>query len=667
MNVNLIMNNFNQLKENIQKDFNDEKIISNNYFNFEELITYREYNINILEKLYFYLINKCSQLKKLSNNNNLIIFLCCIFKYIHIKKNNFIYHLGEKNNNIYFILNGKCKILLSKEKEVYMSEEEYILFLLKLYYYDEKELFKRTIINNSNLYGVNSYYYFDRLLLNYSEKYKDIKLYSENIINDNIIEGNEQKLIQEKYLISILIKTIKKIEKKGHLLKSNLLNTNYEEYIKRTHPIFIIKETEEENELMTKNVREKCLISYYINGPTLSKGDYFNEQFTINNSENVAIVSLEDVYLGIITNDCFNFEIINENFYSNKKINIESILSHPIFKGVSKEIFDNYFSKRFKFNVGIKGDFLFKTGDIPTNIYFLKKGIVEMIYKNKIISIYDNSDIIGAENCYNNDNKYFLSAKIKSDKIEYFSLTNTQMKKIINENKTIRTNYKQYISITKNLIAENINKIVNKYKIKSKIKIDTIFPKISRDLLTKFSIKNILKGKKNYSGPKKLKTLINIKDNENILLKKEKERKGKETIDKDCDFENLESYDIYNLKSKSYKLIPIKLNKKKLIIEKKDEINNNTKNNSQNKENSISLSKDNISLTKEIKILFQNRLPHFTKLSFRKKKLNKINLSNRSNKNVSEKIPNKKLKIIKLNEMTISNYSKTKLKIEKSF
>ncbi len=548
-----------------------------------------------------------------------------------------------------------------------MSEEEYILFLLKLYYYDEKELFKRTIINNSNLYGVNSYYYFDRLLLNYSEKYKDIKLYSENIINDNIIEGNEQKLIQEKYLISILIKTIKKIEKKGHLLKSNLLNTNYEEYIKRTHPIFIIKETEEENELMTKNVREKCLISYYINGPTLSKGDYFNEQFTINNSENVAIVSLEDVYLGIITNDCFNFEIINENFYSNKKINIESILSHPIFKGVSKEIFDNYFSKRFKFNVGIKGDFLFKTGDIPTNIYFLKKGIVEMIYKNKIISIYDNSDIIGAENCYNNDNKYFLSAKIKSDKIEYFSLTNTQMKKIINENKTIRTNYKQYISITKNLIAENINKIVNKYKIKSKIKIDTIFPKISRDLLTKFSIKNILKGKKNYSGPKKLKTLINIKDNENILLKKEKERKGKETIDKDCDFENLESYDIYNLKSKSYKLIPINLNKKKLIIEKKDEINNNTKNNSQNKENSISLSKDNISLTKEIKILFQNRLPHFTKLSFRKKKLNKINLSNRSNKNVSEKIPNKKLKIIKLNEMTINNYSKTKLKIEKSF
>ena len=564
MNVNLIMNNFNQLKENIQKDFNDEKIISNNYFNFEEIITYREYNINILEKLYFYLINKCSQLKKLSNNNNLIIFLCCIFKYIHIKKNNFIYHLGEKNNNIYFILNGKCKILLSKEKEVYMSEEEYILFLLKLYYYDEKELFKRTIINNSNLYGVNSYYYFDRLLLNYSEKYKDIKLYSENIINDNIIEGNEQKLIQEKYLISILIKTIKKIEKKGHLLKSNLLNTNYEEYIKRTHPIFIIKETEEENELMTKNVREKCLISYYINGPTLSKGDYFNEQFTINNSENVAIVSLEDVYLGIITNDCFNFEIINENFYSNKKINTESILSHPIFKGVSKEIFDNYFSKRFKFNVGIKGDFLFKTGDIPTNIYFLKKGIVEMIYKNKIISIYDNSDIIGAENCYNNDNKYFLSAKIKSDKIEYFSLTNTQMKKIINENKTIRTNYKQYISITKNLIAENINKIVNKYKIKSKIKIDTIFPKISRDLLTKFSIKNILKGKKNYSGPKKLKTLINIKDNENILLKKEKERKGKETIDKDCDFENLESYDIYNLKSKSYKLIPINLNKKKI-------------------------------------------------------------------------------------------------------
>ena len=117
MNVNLIMNNFNQLKENIQKVFNyDEKI--NDYFNFEELITYRDFNINILEKLYFYLINKCNLLIKLSNNKNLIIFLCCIFKYIHIKNNNFIFHLGEKNNNIYFILKGKCKILLSKEKEM---------------------------------------------------------------------------------------------------------------------------------------------------------------------------------------------------------------------------------------------------------------------------------------------------------------------------------------------------------------------------------------------------------------------------------------------------------------------------------------------------------------------------------------------------------------------
>ena len=664
MNVNLIINIFNQLKENIQNHFNNEEIIYNDYFNFEELLSNREYNINILEKLYFYLINKCNLLKKLSKNNDLIIFLCCIFKFIHIKNNNFIYHLGEKNNNIYFILKGKCKIFLSKEKEVYMTEEEYILFLLNLYYYDEKELFKRTIINNNNLYGVNSYYYFERLLLNYSEKYKDIKLYSENIINGNIIEGNEEKLIQEKYLISILIKTIKKLGKKGHLLKSYLLNKNYEEYIKRTHPIFIIKDTEEENEYMTKNIKKKCLISYYINGPILSKGDYFNEQFTINHSENVAVVSLEDVYFGIITNDSFKFDIINDNFYSIKKINIESILSHPIFKGVSKEIFENYFFKRFKFNVGLKGDFLFKTGDIPNNIYFLKKGIVEIIYKDKIISIYDNSDIIGAENCYNDDNKYFLSAKIKSDKIEYFSLTNNQMKKILNENKIIRINYKNYISITKNLINENINKLVNKYISNSKIKIDSIFPKISRDLLIKFSIKNILKGKKSYSGPKNLKTILNLKDKESILIKKEK----KEVIDKDYDLENIENFNIYNLKSKSYKLIPIKLNKKQLIIDKKDEINNKTKNYSLNKDNSISLSKDNnISLTKEIKILFQNRLPHFTKLSFRKKKLNKINLSNRSYKNISEKIPNRKLKIIKLNEMTYNNYSKTKLKIEKSF
>ena len=46
--------------------------------------------------------------------------------------------------------------------------------------------------------------------------------------------------------MSLLIKINKKISKKSHYLKPSIINNNYNEYINRIYPIFLLKESKEE-------------------------------------------------------------------------------------------------------------------------------------------------------------------------------------------------------------------------------------------------------------------------------------------------------------------------------------------------------------------------------------------------------------------------------------
>ena len=68
-------------------------------------------------------------------------------------------------------------------------------------------------------------------------------------------------------------------------------------------------------------------------------------------------------------------------------------------------------------------------------------------------------------------------------------------------------------------------------------------------------------------------------------------------------------------------------------------------------------------------MIFNDRLPNFKKIpiALRNNKLNKILLSNRSNKSIFTHSTKRNIQIIKLNEMTKSNYEITKSKIEKSY
>ena len=77
-----------------------------------------------------------------------------IFHYMKKEKNEIIVKEGEKGDEFFLILKGKVAILVLEPKYYYMTEEEYILHLLKLKQNNENECIKQTIIQNQLIYPI---------------------------------------------------------------------------------------------------------------------------------------------------------------------------------------------------------------------------------------------------------------------------------------------------------------------------------------------------------------------------------------------------------------------------------------------------------------------------------------------------------------------------------
>ena len=92
------------------------------------------------------------------NVDNTVIKISKCIKYVSIPKNNYVLKLGEKGNAFYLILKGKVSIMVVEYKKVYLTIEDYLIFLLKLYYFKEKELLKETIFLNKHRYMIEGHF-----------------------------------------------------------------------------------------------------------------------------------------------------------------------------------------------------------------------------------------------------------------------------------------------------------------------------------------------------------------------------------------------------------------------------------------------------------------------------------------------------------------------------
>ena len=82
-----------------------------------------------------------------------------------------LYKYGDKKTSIYFIISGECSVLAPYEEKSKLTEEEYILYLTKLFYYDEMALLETAIRTNRGLFDIHSPYHFEKVIERYLDRY----------------------------------------------------------------------------------------------------------------------------------------------------------------------------------------------------------------------------------------------------------------------------------------------------------------------------------------------------------------------------------------------------------------------------------------------------------------------------------------------------------------
>ena len=351
-----------------------------------------------------------------------------------ITKNELIIQQGESANNFYIILRGNLKVLKLRPYEYYMTNEEYISYLLYLRKNNQLEIIHQSKHYNNLIYPIPEN--FDNFVKNLAkslsgdtyQNMENLKKEAEEV--DTFIckqqQTNEENIIKlspEEYMQKFKVpeEVINNTEKISNFIneKSDITNLKEIEKIK----------------LLMKD-RKKVTIPSYVEFIQLYTGDTFEDQAFENHSGlyQSSVISLDDEgYLGYINKKKYTLLIHESVEKRNKKI--FGLLVYFSFLRVNNQI---TFEKKYLTYINNKvfnfGQELFKEGEESENTFFVTEGeyelstikniieVNEMIieYKkiltklnpsNKIKQIYD----IEAEKKQNND--LILNKKFRSEEM----------------------------------------------------------------------------------------------------------------------------------------------------------------------------------------------------------------------------------------------------------
>ena len=249
-----------------------------------------------------------------------------LLNYEHFPKNRFIFKFGEKAEKFYIILKGKVEFCVPKVNKLFMNEEEYILFLVKLRFNEETELIKKNLENNkiSFNFGDN----FDQFVLKTLNKHEEEK---ENIYSEEI------------YLCFKKIRELF-IEKKSKSDNKEVITM--EEYLKRSS----FTEIKSQNANNVENKRKQLNIYQYEKTNTYEDGDCFglSSSKSKGHKRSTTAISLENCDFAILDKKTYD-QILNKITKKAKEKLYQLVMSHKIFNPISQANFNHKYSHMFRF------------------------------------------------------------------------------------------------------------------------------------------------------------------------------------------------------------------------------------------------------------------------------------------------------------------------------
>ena len=84
------------------------------------------------------------------NVSDLLKSICISLKYEYLEKSNIIFKIGDKGDKFYILLKGKATIYKAKASRKFLTEADYLKYLIKLKYYNETYLLNQCLNNKHN-------------------------------------------------------------------------------------------------------------------------------------------------------------------------------------------------------------------------------------------------------------------------------------------------------------------------------------------------------------------------------------------------------------------------------------------------------------------------------------------------------------------------------------
>ena len=300
------------------------------------------------------------------------------------EKGKFLIKLNNKINYVYFLIVGRLSLMKPLEiKNIKMTYDEYIKYLLELKFTKEFYIFEEVLKLNSSILYFQSKMHFQNF----------IKLYFlnkiQNELKNNLTYPNIEDYLTKYYLEFEDIEFNKEQLKETYIKSHKSSNNEWEIYLKILFQInnedsiflssynFIFENKETKIDF---TIIRYDIISY------LNPGNYFGDEEK-DNLNNICLRVEEDSIIAFISKEKFN-EIIYEN--SLKKERLKKLLflwENFIFKKISPIDFEKNYISYFNQCEYQRNEYLFKQDNEITNLYLIKEGQVTIYFYGNLIDI----------------------------------------------------------------------------------------------------------------------------------------------------------------------------------------------------------------------------------------------------------------------------------------
>ena len=404
-----------------------------------ELLKDRKFQEINIESIYHYLESFKTFISLLKNQTSLTLenILTEISKQIELRKiykNELLFQQGEIADNFYIILKGNLKVFKLIPREYYMTNEEYISYLLDLRMNDQIEIIKQSKHYNNLVYPISEH--FDSFVKNLSSKvagalYVDMHNLMEKAEEVYKYIYQEQENNQKKIIKFSPEEYIQKFKVSSDIINNTEIINNF---INEKIDMNNVKEINEIKLLMKD--RKKVTIPCYVEFIKLTTGDTFEDQAFENHGSQYqsSVISLDDGYLGFFNKKKYNL-LLHESIEKRNKKLFSLLVYFSFMKLNNQFIFEKkyltYFNDKI-FNVHYE---LFKEEEECENTFFVTEGEYELSMNKNIIEVNEmiieykkilkklnpsnttNKQIFDYEEEKRQNNDLILNKKFRSDEV----------------------------------------------------------------------------------------------------------------------------------------------------------------------------------------------------------------------------------------------------------